>query len=107
MSNKTNSIVATMGIDIGTNSFHVVGFDQRGAIVLRQKWSRGQIEARLAKAFSHDQGQEPTSRRPTKQPPVGVALQDDGREPPQVVDTLRGYVRDADALPDHAGAGLL
>jgi transposase len=40
--------VATMGIDIGKNSFHVVGLDQRGAIVLRQKWSRGQIEARLA-----------------------------------------------------------
>ena len=46
----TNPIatVATMGIDIGKNSFHVVGLDQRGAIVLRQKWSRGQIEARLA-----------------------------------------------------------
>ena len=27
---------------------HVVGLDQRGAIVLRQKWSRGQVEARLA-----------------------------------------------------------
>jgi transposase len=48
MSNKSNSTVATMGIDIGKNSFHVVGLDQRGAIVLRQKWSRGQIEARLA-----------------------------------------------------------
>ena len=36
-----------IGIDIGKNSFHVVGFDDRGAIVLRQKWSRGQIEARL------------------------------------------------------------
>jgi transposase len=32
----------------GKNSFHVVGLDQRGAIVLRQKWSRGQIDARLA-----------------------------------------------------------
>jgi transposase len=48
MSNKSNASVATMGIDIGKNSFHVVGLDQRGAIVLRQKWSRGQIEARLA-----------------------------------------------------------
>src|SRR5271168_4404556 len=48
MFNQTNSTVATMGIDIGKNSFHVVGFDQRGAIVLRQKWSRGQVEARLA-----------------------------------------------------------
>ena len=48
MFNKSNPTVATMGIDIGKNSFHVVGLDQRGAIVLRQKWSRGQVEARLA-----------------------------------------------------------
>src|SRR5271167_3180518 len=48
MFNQSNSTVATMGIDIGKNSFHVVGLDQRGAIVLRQKWSRGQVEARLA-----------------------------------------------------------
>ena len=32
----------------GKNSFHVVGLDSRGAIVLRQKWSRGQVEARFA-----------------------------------------------------------
>ena len=38
----------TVGIDIGKNSFHVVGHDERGAIVLRQKWSRGQLEARFA-----------------------------------------------------------
>jgi hypothetical protein len=37
-----------MGIDIGKNSFHVVGLDRRGAIMLRQKWSRGQIKTRLA-----------------------------------------------------------
>jgi transposase len=37
-----------IGIDIGKNSFHIVGQDERGAIVLRQKWSRGQVEARLA-----------------------------------------------------------
>ena len=48
MSNKSIATIATMGIDIGKNSFHVVGLDRRGAIVLRQKWSRGQIEARLA-----------------------------------------------------------
>jgi hypothetical protein len=39
---------AVIGIDIGKNSFHVVGLDGDGAIVLRQKWSRGQVEARLA-----------------------------------------------------------
>ena len=48
MSNNSSPIVATMGIDIGKNSFHVVGLDRRGAIVVRQKLSRGQIEARLA-----------------------------------------------------------
>ena len=37
-----------MGIDIGKNSFHVIGLDARGAIALRQKWSRGQVETRLA-----------------------------------------------------------
>src|SRR5207245_636751 len=47
MSNKANLTVATMGIDIGENAFHVVGLDRRGAIVLRQRWSRGQVEARV------------------------------------------------------------
>jgi transposase len=48
MSQNLNSAVAVIGIDIGKNSFHIVGLDSRGAIVLRQKWSRGQVEARLA-----------------------------------------------------------
>ena len=48
MSQNPDSAVAVIGIDIGKNSFHVVGLDTRGAIVLRQKWSRGQVEARLA-----------------------------------------------------------
>ena len=38
--------VATLGIDIGKNSFHLIGLDARGAIVLRQKLSRGRVEAR-------------------------------------------------------------
>src|SRR3954453_9767641 len=48
MSVKVNSTIPVIGIDIGKNSFHVVGHDKRGAIVLRQKWSRGQVETRLA-----------------------------------------------------------
>ena len=39
---------ATMGIDIGKNSFHVVGLDRRGAIVVRERWTRSQVRARLA-----------------------------------------------------------
>src|SRR5262244_2773151 len=48
MSDKSSLLITTMGIDIGKNTFHVVGLDRRGAIVLRQRWSRGQIRARLA-----------------------------------------------------------
>src|SRR6202007_1695651 len=48
MSEIPSPVIAVIGIDIGKNSFHVVGHDARGAIVLRQKWSRGQVEARLA-----------------------------------------------------------
>src|SRR6516164_7041700 len=48
MSQKLDTSPAVIGIDIGKNSFHIIGQNQRGAIVLRQKWSRGQVEARLA-----------------------------------------------------------
>ena len=48
MSQKLDSEIAVIGIDIGKNSFHLVGQDRHGSIVLRQKWSRGQVEARLA-----------------------------------------------------------
>ena len=48
LSKILDAAIAVVGIDIGKNSFHVVGLDQRGAIVLRQKWSRGQVEARFA-----------------------------------------------------------
>ena len=48
MSQTLNAAITVIGIDIGKNSFHIVGVDQRGAIVLRQKWSRGQVDVRLA-----------------------------------------------------------
>jgi Molybdopterin cofactor-binding domain len=48
MPQKLDTSPDVIGIDIGKNSFHIVGQNQRGAIVLRQKWSRGQVEARLA-----------------------------------------------------------
>jgi transposase len=48
MSQKLNSAIAVIGIDIGKNSFHIVGHDKSGTIVLRQKWSRGQVVTRLA-----------------------------------------------------------
>ena len=47
-SQKAAGIIAIIGIDIGKNTFHLVGLDKRGAIVLQQKVSRGQLERRLA-----------------------------------------------------------
>jgi transposase len=44
---STPSTIATIGIDIGKNTFHLVGLDQRGAIVLQLKVSRAQLERRL------------------------------------------------------------
>ena len=48
MPERAKARVTVVGIDIGKNSFHVVGLDRRGAIVLRQRWSRGQVEERFA-----------------------------------------------------------
>ena len=51
MSQKLDTSPAVIGIDIGKNSFHIIGQNQRGAIVLRQKWSRGQVEKRGSPIF--------------------------------------------------------
>ena len=48
MAEILKSVIAVIGIDIAKTSFHVVGFDGGGAVALRQRWSRGQVEARLA-----------------------------------------------------------
>jgi hypothetical protein len=38
----------TIGIDTGKNTLHLIGLDDQGAIVLREKIARGRIAARLA-----------------------------------------------------------
>src|ERR1700751_2000456 len=48
MSSTSTSTIATIGIDLGKNTFHLVGLDRRGAVVSQLKLSRGQIERRLA-----------------------------------------------------------
>ena len=40
--------IATIGIDLGKNTFHLIGMDTRGRIVLRRKVSRGQLQPCLA-----------------------------------------------------------
>ena len=46
------STIATIGIDIGKNTFHLVGLDQRGAIVLQLKVSRVQTRAAAREHFA-------------------------------------------------------
>ena len=49
MSHKTAATVAhTIGINTGKNILHLIGLDDQGAIVLREKIARGRIAARLA-----------------------------------------------------------
>ena len=48
MPRQSTDTVAVLGIDIGKNSFHLVGLNERGAIILRRKLSRGQLEAKIA-----------------------------------------------------------
>jgi transposase len=47
MTRPSTAAVATLGIDIGKNVFHFIGLNARGAITLRQRLSRRQLEARL------------------------------------------------------------
>ena len=40
--------IATIGIDLGKNTFHLIGMDARGSVVLRRKIARGQLPSCLA-----------------------------------------------------------
>ena len=44
---KSSDPVATIGIDIGKNTFHLIGLDKRGTIVMRIKVSRNQLVRQL------------------------------------------------------------
>ena len=49
MSHKTAAtVVHTIGIDTGKNTLHLIGLDDQGTILLREKIARGRIAARLA-----------------------------------------------------------
>jgi hypothetical protein len=44
---RSSDPVATIDLDIGKNTFHLVGLDKRGAIAMRIKVSRNQLVRRL------------------------------------------------------------
>ena len=73
----THPRIAVAGIDIGKNTFHVVGHDKSGAVVLRQKWSRSQVESRFANMPPASSAWKPVSARitwPASSPPSDTPL---------------------------------
>ena len=46
-SKKDIAVVRAIGIDTGKNTLHMIGLDEKGAIALREKVSRGRVAARL------------------------------------------------------------
>ena len=66
MSQTPNTAIAVIGIDIGKNSFHVVGHDARGAIVLRQAadplWPSSSDSVRTSLRLGQDEGRQRTGK---------------------------------------------
>ena len=62
-SQKTPETIATIGIDLGKNTFHLVGLDKRGAIALQRKVSRSQPHARFESLPQRNQMQEKRQRK--------------------------------------------
>jgi len=48
MPRKSNAIAVTLGVDPGKNTFHLIGLDARGEIVLREKVARDKVVTRLS-----------------------------------------------------------
>jgi hypothetical protein len=40
--------IATIGMDLGKRSFHLIGMDARGKVIMRQQLSRGRLERHMA-----------------------------------------------------------
>ena len=53
-SQNTLETISTIGIDVGKNTFHLVGLDKRGAIVLQRKVTRHQLTRRLSPRGRHE-----------------------------------------------------
>ena len=73
MSRRTDAVVAsTIGIDTGKNTLHLVGLDDQGAIVLREKVARGRARARFVNVPPCLIGIEASSSRSRLASPASV-----------------------------------
>ena len=64
MSHEVSSqTIATLGIDVGKNVFHLIGLNRRGAVLLRQKLTRRQLAVRLSNCRLAWSAWKPASER--------------------------------------------
>ena len=50
--------IATIGMDLGKRSFHLIGMDARGKVIMRQQLSRGRLERHMAKSWPRSNHQK-------------------------------------------------
>src|SRR5262249_46589255 len=62
---KSSNPVTTIGLDIGKNTFHLIGLDKRGAIAMRIKVSRNQLVRRLVNRLPASSAWRPAVARIT------------------------------------------
>ena len=75
-SNKDTTVIRAIGIDTGKNTLHMVGQDEKGAVILREKVSRGRITARPVNIADRPVNVPPcvVHRRPSRAYPLSVKL---------------------------------
>jgi transposase len=73
MARKATEQVTRIGIDIGKNSFHLIGLDAEGNMALRRKLSRSQVLVRLAKIAPCLIGMEALCWRASSEPTASGA----------------------------------
>src|SRR5262249_34177368 len=101
MSAKFNSEITVIGIDIGKNSFHIVGLDRRGAIVLRSEVvpRPSGNTARQPAAVSDRHGG--LRRRPPSEPQAHIAWSRRSADASQICPSL--LERAEERLPRYRG----
>src|SRR5689334_12326865 len=68
--------IASLGIDLGKNTFHLVALDERGAVLIRQKFSRKQLLSYTANLQASLVGIEACSGAHF----IGATLRDQGHD---------------------------
>ena len=70
MPRHSKDTVAVLGIDIGKNTFHLVGLNKRGAIILRQKLCTDTARSQTRQPAPLPRWHGGICRHPSPEPPA-------------------------------------